>query len=135
MDVGRIIVCSPSGKQGAQDFVDGKVRSAYRRLLSVCLSVIVAQAPPPSSRARAVRPPLTPPLARCSHRPARALQVHFVFNGVELPLPTKEMAIFDKCVEIQKEFNGPVNDINGHCHLGVYIDSDKAVEISHIITQ
>jgi hypothetical protein len=53
MDVGRIIVCSPSGKQGAQDFVDGKVRSAYRGLLSVCLSVCHCCASPATFLARA----------------------------------------------------------------------------------
>jgi hypothetical protein len=85
MDVGRIVVCSPIGKKGAEQFING--------------------------------------------------QVHFVFNGVEMPTPTKANAIWGKCVELQKKFNGPVNDIRGHCHLGVHIDSDSNVQISHIITQ
>merc|ERR1712127_431482 len=65
MDIGRILVCSPTGKKGAEDFISGKV--------------------------------------------------HFVFNGNELPMPTKANVVFGKCIELQKKFNGHVNDIRGHC--------------------
>ena len=50
-------------------------------------------------------------------------------------MPTKANVVFGKCIELQKKFNGPVNDIRGHCHLGVWIDSTSNIKISHIITQ
>lgn len=59
-------------------------------------------------------------------------KVKFVFDDKEIP--TKNLKVtFGKCLQVQDRFHSALSDVNGHLHLGIWINSTDTVSISHVI--
>jgi len=48
--------------------------------------------------------------------------------------PVASDEVYGKCLVVQSEFHSSMTDAKGHLHLGVHVESETAVTISHVIT-